>query len=270
MSVWNTLSLKIRRRESPFYDFLYRTAKRVLGCSMPVIPGLHAFLYREWATRTSAWHNFWRIVYYEPMFKAACRKVGSGFKLWYAGNGICRIVGNLQISMGDNVTMFDNVSLAGIRIFDEPELIVGDNTYIAPRVRFMIARKVTIGSHCLIGCVMIADNPGHPFDAEQRMVPGGGLPPAELVAPVRIGDFCLLNLTTYVYPGTVVGDGVVAKIGTHLKGVLPPFALVEGSPCRVVKLLPIPEGIRARVGEERYESWIAQRKAFLTEQQTGV
>ena len=33
----------IRRRETPFYDRLYRTARRIRGVSMPVIPGLHRF-----------------------------------------------------------------------------------------------------------------------------------------------------------------------------------------------------------------------------------
>ncbi len=70
MNWWTRFSLNVRRRETPFYDRLYTTARTVRNISMPVIPGLHGFLYAEWKSRTDAWHNFWRIIYYEPMFKS--------------------------------------------------------------------------------------------------------------------------------------------------------------------------------------------------------
>ncbi len=268
MNPWSRFTLAVRRKETPFHARLHDIARKILAINMPVVPWLHRFLYHEWSARTATWHNFWRVVYYEPMFKAMCRKVGKGFKLWYAGNGICRINGNLRIDLGDNVIMFDNVGLVGLRVYDDPELIIGDNTYIGPLCRFMTARRIAIGRYCILGSgVMLMDNPGHPVDASERLVPGGGLPKEDKVSPVVIGDFCHIATRSLVYPGSVVGDGVVTKIGTHIKGTVPPFALIEGQPCRVSKLLPIPESMRERVGKERYMAWIAEREAWQAAQQ---
>lgn len=264
MSLWRNFSVKVRRRETPVYDLLYRVARRIRNISMPVIPGIHSFLYQEWATRTLAWHNFWRIVYYEPMFKSQCRQVGSGFKLWYAGNGICRILGNLHISLGDNVTMYDNIGLVGQRVFDNPEFIVGNNSYIGPRTRFLVARSIRIGTYSNIGGeTLMTDNPGHPSDAKKRCVPGLGQPSPASVHPIVIGDFCHIATGCCVYPGTVVGDGVMAKLHTHIKGTIPSFALISGNPCRVERLLPIPEGLRDMVSEERFAAWQEERREYL-------
>ena len=263
MNPLTRFSLAVRRRETPLYDFLYRTARRVRGLSMPVIPWLHRFLYREWAGRTLAWHTFWRIVYYEPMFKSMCRRVGSGFTLHYAGNGTCRILGNLRLDLGDNVTFFDNISLAGLKVFDEPVLSIGDNSYIGPRCRFMVARSISIGRHCILGSeIMLMDNTGHPAEADLRLAPGGGSPPVSGVRDVRIGDFCFFGAGCYIYPGATISDGVMARVGTHLMGDIPPFSVVAGNPGRVSRLLAIPPAMREIAGEKRFLRWQSAQQAF--------
>ncbi len=263
MNPWSRFKLSVRRKETPFHARVHAMARSVRGFSVPVIPGLHRFLYAEWATRTSAWHNFWRVLYYEPMFKSACRAVGPGFKLWYAGNGICRILGNLQIFFGKNVHMFDNITLVGVRVYDEPEFHVGDNTYLGPAMTVLSAQSIRIGRWNLFSHnITIADNPSHPHDALLRLAPGGGLPPENTIRPVGIGDFCMFGPHCFIYPGTTVGDGVFARAGTHLSGDIPPFALVGGNPARILKLLPIAPEFRALVGEERFKSWIEQRRPY--------
>jgi acetyltransferase-like isoleucine patch superfamily enzyme len=254
---WNELSVKIRRRETPFYERLYTVAKAVRGISFPMDKTLHGFLYREWVLRTTLWHEFWRVVYYEPMFKSQCVSVGANFKMHYAGNGSSKILGDLQIHIGSNVTMFDNVAFVGLKVLDKPELHIGDNTYIGPLVKFRVGRKVAIGKYCMIVSPFIADNPGHQIDDMMaRMQSAGGCPTSETIRPVIVGDFCWLTLETAIYPGTVVGDGVVAKLGTHLNKTVPPFCLVSGNPWKVERKLPIPEELREIVGPERYESYI--------------
>lgn len=257
---WRAFSAKIRRRESPFYDRLYSIAKNIHGVSFPVHKKFHGFLYDEWALRTNMWHEFWRIVYFEPIFKSQCAEVGSGFRMEYAGNGTTRVYGNLQIYIGDNVTIFDNTGLVGLKVKDKPELHIGNNTYIGPSVRIYIGSKVSIGSHCMITSRLVTDNPGHPIDdVLARMESSGGAPRESSIRPISIGDFCFLALDTYVYPGTTVGDGVVAKMGTHINGNIPPFCLISGNPWRVDKKLPIPDALKDRFGEERYRQWKEQQ-----------
>lgn len=257
------LILRIKRRESPFYDFLYRVGRKGRSFSVPTLPVIHGFLYHEWNLRTSVWHDFWRIFYYEPMFKSQCKAVGSNFRMEFAGNGSAKIIGSLNLSIGDHVTMFDNTMFVGLKVLDNPELIIEDHTYIGPLVRFMVGSRISIGKHCMITSRIVTDNQGHPIDdVLARMTCGGGAPSADKIRPVTIGDFCFLPLDTVIYPGVNIGDGVVARIGTHINRDAPPFCQVVGNPMKVVKKLPIPEQLRQIVGRERFESYLKAHDAL--------
>lgn len=254
---FKNFGLRVRRRETPCYDRLYRIAKYLRQMSIPVFRPLHSMLYTEWCMRTSLWHNFWRVVYYEPMFKSQCHTVGKNFCMEYAGNGSTKIFGNLQITLGDNVRIFDNTCFVGLKVIDNPLLIVGNNTYLGPRVRFMVGKRIEIGNHCLIGSMMVTDNPGHPIDdVLARLQSGGGSPSPESIRPVKIGDFCFLPAETVVYPGVTIGDGVVARVGTHINKDVPSFCQIGGNPMRIMKKLPIPDELRKIVGEGRYNDYL--------------
>jgi hypothetical protein len=62
-AVWSDFPVRVRRREDPLYDLMYRVAKRLRSFSMPCVRPFHSFLYHEWAIRTNVWHSFWCIVY---------------------------------------------------------------------------------------------------------------------------------------------------------------------------------------------------------------
>lgn len=261
MKSFSQFKLAIRRRETPFYAFLYDSAKKLKSLSVPVVPGVHSFLYNEWDIRTRLWHEFWRILYYEPIFKSQCVSVGSNFKMEYSGNGTTRILGNLNIYLGSNVTIFDKTAFVGLKVFENPELHIGDNCYISPNVQIMVGKKVSIGNYSMIGSRLIADNQGHPFDdVMARMQSGGGSPSPETIRPIQIGDFCQLTLETVVYPGTTIGDGVVATFGTHLRKTVPPFCLVGGNPWKILRKLTIPKELKGIVGDERFESYLEAHK----------
>jgi acetyltransferase-like isoleucine patch superfamily enzyme len=145
-------------------------------------------------------------------------------------------------------------------------MTVGDHTYLGPAVRFMVGKKLSVGSYCLIASKIITDNPGHPIDnVLGRMSPGGGSPSPESIRPVTIGDFCFLPLDTVVYPGVTIGDGVVARVGTHLSQDVPPFCQVAGNPMRIVRKLPVPVELRDCVGAERYQGYLDAHKALCLE-----
>ncbi len=253
-------SVSVRRRQTPIYDRLYRLAKWVLGLSVPCIKPFHSFLYWEWSARTNLWHNFWRLIYYEPMFKSQCVEVGPGFKMEYAGNGSAQIAGDLQLHLGTNVYIFDKTGFVGLKYLAKPELYIGDNTYLSPSVQFLVAKKITVGRNCMIGSSIITDNPGHHLDILKRLGDAGLS--AEDIRPVKIGDFCWLPLGTWVYPGVTIGDGVVALAGTHINRDVPPFCLVAGHPMVIVRKLPIPEALIEIVGKERYEFYLKSHEGL--------
>jgi acetyltransferase-like isoleucine patch superfamily enzyme len=227
---------------------------------MPCIKPLHSLLYWEWFLRKSLWHNFWRIVYYEPMFKSQCVSVGPGFLMEYAGNGSTRVIGDLQLHLGANVHIFDKTGFVGLKVCHKPELYIGDNTYISPSTQFLVGKKVTIGKNCMIGSSIITDNPGHSLDILKRLRADSFSP--EDIRPVKIGDFCWLPLGTWVYPGVTIGDGVVALAGTHINRDVPPFCLVAGHPMVIVRKLHIPKELIDIVGKERYESYLTSHEGL--------
>ncbi len=250
---WKEFSVAVRRQETPFFSMIYKMASVIRSLSFPTIKPFHNLLYHEWAFRTSLWHNFWRIVYYEPIFKSQCVHVGPGFRLEYAGNGTTRIMGDLQIHIGTGVTIFDNTAFVGLKILDKPSLYIGDDTYIGPSVRIMVGREITIGKNCIITSRIITDNQGHPMkEVLGRLNSGGGSPDADDIRPVTIGDYCFLPLDTVVYPGVRIGDGVVARIGTHINRDIPPFCMIAGNPARITRKLPLPDELKGLVGEEKY------------------
>lgn len=240
----STLITAIRRHETPVTRILYGIYRAVYGFSFPVFKPLHSLLYFEWSFRMDLWHNFWRIVYYEPMFKSQCVHVGKGFLMEYAGNGSTRIAGSLSLHIGDNVTIYDNSYFVGLKVLDKPSLYIGDSTYIGPRVNIMVGKEIRIGSHCLIAAQLITDNPGHSIvNALSRSEIGGGSPEPESIKPIVIGDYCFLPQSTIVYPGVTIGDGVVARVGSHIARDVPAFCLVGGMPATIRKLLPIPAAL---------------------------
>jgi hypothetical protein len=72
-------------------------------------------------------------------------------------------------------------------------------------------------------------------------------------------------LDTVVYPGTIVGDGVVALLGTHIRGNVPPFCQIGGNPMRIIRKLEIPPELRGQVGEIRYQQYLDCHNALDVE-----
>ena len=259
---WREFSVAVRRRKTPFYDRIYRLGKWVRNPPMPCIKPFHSLLYWEWSLRTSLWHNFWRIFYYEPMFRSQCVSVGSGFRMEYAGNGTTRVLGDLQLYIGSNVTIFDSTTFIGLKVLDKPKIHIGDNTYLGPGVHLVVGQEIRIGRNCSIGSAIITDNPGHSTNIIRRLEPGMGSPAPEDIRPVKIGDFCWLRKGTFVYPGVTIGDGVVALAGTHINRDVPPFCFVAGHPMVIVRKFDIPKELIDIVGRERYESYLKSHEGL--------
>jgi len=266
MSIIYKLKRKIKKRENPLYNFLYHILKKSIHISMPYNKKIHSFLYNEWCVRTTLWHNFWRIVYYEPMFKSQCTSVGRNLLMEYTGNGSAKIRGNLLLTIGNNVTIFDNTQFVGLDVLKKPKLNIGDDTYIGPLVRFMVGSRIVVGNNCLITSRIITDNPGHPIDdVVERMSSGGSSPSPDTICPITIGDFCFLPLDTVIYPGVSIGDGVVARVGTHINKDVPPFCQIAGNPMCIIRKLSIPEELRKIVGEERFNAYFKEHAALEIE-----
>ncbi|MCB1019745.1 MAG: acyltransferase [Bryobacterales bacterium] len=250
------LKQKIKRRETPFDAWLFETLVSLRSLSLPVIPGVHAALYRERQLRRALWGRLTKGLYYEPLFKSRCTSVGRRFRIENGGgDGIPTLSGDLEMYIGHDVRMMDRITISGVGEAPPGRLYIGDRTYLGLQMLISVGREIHIGKQCLIGAYLITDNPGHPIgDLGRRL--SADLVRASECRPVHIGDYVWLATGTHVYPGCRIGDGVVALPGTHVAGMdVPPFTLVSGNPGRIQAKLPLPSSLIEIVGQERYQAY---------------
>lgn len=227
------LAMKIRRREGVFYNGLYQLAVRIRHIKSPTIPPLHRFLYYEWKSRRAFGHYLKRIFYNEPLFKSICRKVGDRFCLV---NGIPWIEGQLDIYIGDNVTLNGITTLVGATVQEKPSLYIGDGSYIGYQVTITVGPLVKIGRNVLIADrVSLIGYDGHPLDPVARA--NHQPAPKEEGHPIIIEDNVWVCSNATVLKGVTLGEGSVVATHAVVTADVPPYTVVAGNPARVVKTL---------------------------------
>ncbi len=223
---------KVKRRETPFFENLYRIAKRIRTFELPA-PRL-IFL-PLWYLHHGVLNGFrWlsRSFYYQPMFRARCEKVGRNLRV---DLGVPYLYGDLRIRIGDDCTMSAMSSFVSTSAGKDPVLEIGDKTYLGCRLTISVGSRVTIGSHVLVADnVFIADNPGHPMDAAKRRVQG--VEPDQ-IRPVTIGDDVWIGNGCKIMPGVTIGEGAVVGAASIVTKDVPPYTLVAGAPARPVRSL---------------------------------
>jgi acetyltransferase-like isoleucine patch superfamily enzyme len=179
-----------------------------------------------------------RLFYYEPLFRSQCRAVGKG--LWM--EELPYIVNSGAIYLGENVRLSGKPSFSfSSRLYPDPSLTIGDNTFIGHQASFSIGKTIVIGNDCLLaGGVHIADNDGHPLDYRDRM---NHLPPRkEDVREVRVGNNVWIGSQAVILKGVTIGDRAVVGARAVVTKDVPPDVVVAGNPARVVKRLGGGEG----------------------------
>ena len=139
------MSIPVNRLTKPIFRLLYAT---------------HVFL-REGLL------CFLKFIYFEPLFRSQCHSIGKG--LWM--EKLPYMNGKGKIIIGDFVRLSGkpNISFSQ-KIYGEPELIIGNHTFIGGSSHITVAKRVAIGNNCLIaGNTYITDNDGHPIDPQRRL-----------------------------------------------------------------------------------------------------
>lgn len=231
----NSFILKIRRRETPFYSRLYSFLKRLTRIEVPCVKPFHGLLYHERQSRISFIRWLGVKLYYEPLFKSQCFRIGNNFRIVRGvSQGIPYLSGKLFMEIGDNVTLHSVMTLAGNKVFDKPVLRIGNNTYIGSRVSISVAKEVIIGDYCyLAGNVTIRDNDGHPVDYVKRRC--NEAVQKEDVKPVHIGNDVWIGSGVTILKGVRIGDGAIIAAGSIVTEDVDTFTVVGGNPARVLK-----------------------------------
>lgn len=231
MDSLNRFILKIKRKQSPFYSFLYRLGWMYYGFNMPYIKLIHLPLYYIDSVAKSVLERMMDVFWRGPLFKARCEQVGKNLRL---PNEIPLINGsNLKIYVGNNVTI-GRVTFSSSKIFDEAVLRIGSNTSINYGTNISITKEVIIGDNCMIsGWCLIMDSDDHPISPLKRLKKLSV--EKEEVSPVIIGNNVWIGAYSAVLKGVTIGNNSI--IGTHsvVTEDVPPNCLYAGVPAKLVK-----------------------------------
>jgi acetyltransferase-like isoleucine patch superfamily enzyme len=143
------------------------------------------------------------------------------------------ITGGAKVYIGDDVYLSGSLTVFGGRVFQSPELKIGNRTFIGSKCSFSVAKLIEIGDDVLIagGC-SISDFSGHPLDPDKRAA-GVQVSPEE-VRPVRIGNKAWLGRGATVLPGVTIGEGAVVGAATVVTKDVPAGHICVGNPGRLL------------------------------------
>lgn len=229
----NALILKLKRRETPFWAWLYHFIQAIRKGGFPTISVIHAPLYLITRSliviRWQLQEKLWSI----PLFRTQCIECGSRLSL---PNGLPWLTqGHLRITVGDDVTIMKTNFLAG-HAYDHPELTIGNNSTIGYETTISIGQKVEIGDNVMIAhhCY-IADNDGHPLDPARRERHEAITP--EEVSPIKIGNNVWIGTGSIILKGSEIGDNTVISPNSVISGKVLPNKVMMGVPARAIKAL---------------------------------
>jgi acetyltransferase-like isoleucine patch superfamily enzyme len=230
--VIQSLLLKVKRGETPFYRALRTVGKGLLHSRLPMPPPMrlmYRFLYylysAAWALASWALTFFWR----EPLFRSRCTAVGKRFRL----DRLPFLVGNPQIRIGDDVRFYGQVDIMSGRVFEAPVLHIGNRVVVGHGCVFIVNREITVEDGVMIAArCIISDNDGHPRDSAARAqrLP----PPKEDIKPVRICRNAWIADGCHIRKGVTIGEGAIVGVSSVVLKDVPANCIVSGNPARVV------------------------------------
>jgi acetyltransferase-like isoleucine patch superfamily enzyme len=174
-----------------------------------------------------------KLLWVEPVLRSVCKQVGKGLR----AERLPYMRGDGDLSLGDNVNLSGRSCFYFMSGMDSrPSIYVGGNTFIGNGCTFSCAKRISIGSHCLISAgVRIHDNDGHPIDPVRRRV--GEPIRSDESAEVSIEDNVWIGAQATIMKGVTIGENSVVATGAIVTQAVPANSIVAGNPARVVKEL---------------------------------
>ena len=226
----------MRRGETPFYAFLYRTAKWLLAANLP-IPSVLSPLFR------AMYHLHWTVwglsrraisfFYREPLFRFRCEKAGKNLQV----NLLPVVSSNVKLFLGDNVSVDGKLLVFSGIWFKDPRFVVGNKVHIGHMALFSVNREIVIEDGVLISSdCFFADNDGHPTDPELRA--SGKAVPEDNVKPIRICKNAWIGHGCHILKGVTIGEASIIAAASVVVKDVPPYSVYAGNPGRVVAEIP--------------------------------
>ncbi len=227
---------KVKNGEGGFYGTLKKTILFFLNFHIPLfwpLSWIYKGLYYFHIFIKEATVILLEIIYFQPMFRTRCSKVGNNLRM----EKLPYVIGEGRIIIGTNVNISGRISIGfNDRVAGTPELIIGDKVFLGHGSSYAIAQKIEIGDRCFISSgVKISDNDGHPIDSvargEHEAVGNAGIRPVKLCNDVWIGANAL------ILKGVTLGEKSIVGAGAVVTKDVPPSCVVAGNPAVVVRHL---------------------------------
>jgi len=230
MDFLDRFALKVKRAETPFYRFLSRFARRMLGANLPVPSFLKPVLRALYELHWAVWQGgrvllSWLI--WSPVFRARCASAGTRMQLVLPP----KLRGRPVIRAGDNVAIHGKIEVIALGDPDQCELILGNGVQIGHRVTFVIARQIVLGDHAGVASdCYVSDTSA----IAEEILNGSGTIAADEPQPVHIGANAWVARGSSVLKGVQIGEGAIVGAGSVVSKDVPPFSVAMGNPARVV------------------------------------
>lgn len=131
-----------------------------------------------------------------------------------------------NINLSNNVTIRDNVFIGGKGILN-----IGENTVINSYTMIACMKNITIGKNVMIAPYVYILDVDHEFGNTTIPIASQGY----IVEEVIIGDDVWIGTNTIITNGVTIGNGVVIGANSVVTRDIPQFAIVAGSPAKVIK-----------------------------------
>lgn len=224
--------LRIRRADTPFFAALKRFGKGLFSFQVPVpsllrpvfggLYGLHFFIRESIRWVISRF-------YFSPLFRSRCAVVGKRLRM----EQLPEIGGQVKIVLGDDVYISGACAVGSGRVYDQPELIVGNRVFLGHPISFSISQRIEIEDDVLIsgGCY-IMDSYGHPKDPERRAA--GDTSDKDDIRPVKICRKVWIGRGCTILAGVTIGEGSIIGAGSIVTRDVPPFSTCAGNTARIL------------------------------------
>lgn len=118
-----------------------------------------------------------------------------------------------------------------ITMYYVDRISIGSNVYIGPNAEINGLGGVTIDDGVIIGPNLVIHSANH------RFVNSKSIPYDEYFdfKKVIIEENVWIGGNVIISPGSHIGEGVIVGAGCVVSGKIPPFSIIVGNPCKVIK-----------------------------------
>ncbi len=137
------------------------------------------------------------------------------------------------VRFGNDVRIREGAWIQATSTLDQPGvgLVIGDGTYIGPRVILGAGGGIRIGARVTFGAAvhLLAEN--HEFDDTDRAIQSQGVTRDGIV----VDDDVWIGNAAIILDGVTIGRGAVIGAGSVVTHDVPPGAVAVGNPARVIR-----------------------------------